>query len=117
MFAAVSERLPAVQQRKDYDAIARDLSREALSQLHAPKVQIVADQATRRILTPGIIDEIAKDLKVEVSLGDVLPRGLGVVAQTVDQHLQFDNTLETRLARMKSALRAPVYDILVGEAK
>ncbi len=117
VFTAVAERLPAVPERKDYDTIARGLAREALSQLHAPKVQLLADAATRRVLTSAVIDKIAKELEVDVSLGDVLPRGLGVVAQTDDQHLQFDNTLETRLARLKSALRAPVYDILVGDAK
>jgi vacuolar-type H+-ATPase subunit E/Vma4 len=117
VFAAASERLSSVQQRKDYEAIARRLAGEALSQLHSPKAQIVADEATRHVLTRHVLDEIAKDLQMDVSVGDVLPRGLGVVAQTVDEHLQFDNTLETRLARMQTTLRAAVYGILIGEAK
>jgi len=38
-----------------------------------------------------------------------------VIVQTPDGHLNFDNTLETRLARMQNPLRADVFRLLTGE--
>ena len=36
--------------------------------------------------------------------------------ETPDGHRRYDNTLETRLARMKDDLRTPIYHILMGDA-
>ena len=117
VFAAVSERLPAVQQRKDYQEIARGLAHEAASQLHAKKVELIVDEATRKVLTTAVIDALSKELQAEVSLGEPLKEGSGVMARAGDGHLNFDNTLETRLARLQGALRSAVYHLLTGEAK
>ena len=117
VFTAVSRRLPTVQQRKDYPEIARGLAREAVSQLHSGKVQLRVDEATRKVLTAGVMDELSKELQVEISLGESLEKGSGVIAYTTDGHLNFDNTLETRLAQLQGSLRAAVYHILAGEAK
>ncbi len=53
---------------------------------------------------------------VRLRAGEPLARGTGVVLETPDGHRRYDNTLETRLARMQDGLRAPVYHILMGEA-
>ena len=117
VFAAVSQRLPTVQQRKDYPEIARGLAREAVSQLHSGKVALRVDEATRKALAAQVIAELSRELQAEVSLGESLQKGSGVIAHTTDGHLNFDNTLETRLARLQGNLRAAVYHILAGEAK
>jgi vacuolar-type H+-ATPase subunit E/Vma4 len=117
VFVAAAEQLPALQQRKDYQEIARGLAHEAASQLHAKKVELVVDEGTRKVLTAQVIDELSKALQAEVSLGEPLQRGIGVIARAADGHLNFDNTFETRLARMQGALRSAVYHILAGEAK
>lgn len=59
---------------------------------------------------------MSKELNITIRLGEPLKRGLGVMVETQDGHRQFDNTLETRLRRMKETLRSPVYHILMGEA-
>lgn len=117
VFAAVSQRLPTIRQRKDYAEIARGLAREAVSQLHSGKVELHADEATRKALTGPVVAELSGELQAEVSLGESLQKGTGVIAHTTDGHLNFDNTLETRLARLQGSLRAAVYHILAGEAK
>jgi vacuolar-type H+-ATPase subunit E/Vma4 len=117
VFAAVSERLPALQERADYQEIARGLAREAVSQLHANKAELIVDEATRKVLTAPVINELSRELHAEVSLGEPLQKGSGVIARTVDGHLNFDNTFETRLARLQGALRSAVHHILAGEAK
>jgi vacuolar-type H+-ATPase subunit E/Vma4 len=50
VFAAVSLRLPTIQQHKDYPEIALGLAREAVSQLHSGKVELRVDEATRKAL-------------------------------------------------------------------
>lgn len=100
----------------DYPEIARRLAREAVEMLGADEVLVRADLATRRVLDDGALAELAQELGVRLSTGESLNRGTGVVVETADGHRRYDNTLETRLARMRDALRAPVYRILAGEA-
>jgi vacuolar-type H+-ATPase subunit E/Vma4 len=53
---------------------------------------------------------------VQLQAGPVFDQGIGVIVETMDGHLQFDNTLETRLSRMQNSLRARVYELLTGES-
>jgi vacuolar-type H+-ATPase subunit E/Vma4 len=117
VFDAVQQRLSAVQQWTDYSQIVRQLSNEAVAQLGAPSARIRADERTRAILADGMLAEIASQLGVELEMGEPLQRGTGVTAETVDGHRQYDNTLEARLSRLRSALRAPVYHLLMGESQ
>ncbi len=116
VFAAARAQLAAVQRRKDYPQIADQLLREAVTHLGADSVQVHADAATRRLLTQERLAKISKDLKVKLSLKGQLKTGIGLVVQTEDGRMQYDNTLETRLSRLENALRSPVYHILMGEA-
>ena len=116
VFDAVQQRLSAVQQWTDYRQIVRRLSNEAVAQLGASSARIRADERTRAILADGMLAEIASQLGVELELGGPLQRGTGVTAETLDGHRRYDNTLEARLSRLRSVLRAPVYHLLMGES-
>ena len=83
--------------------------------MHSSSAEILADAETRKVLTSAVLEEVGRELEVQASLGKVLEAGTGVIAQAADGHLQFDNTLETRLARLQGGLRAAVFHILVGE--
>ncbi len=115
VYSAARGQLKDLPGGKDYDQVARTLLREALFQLKAPKAIVHADAATSAKLTPQVRDEISKELKTEVVMGKPLDTGLGVIVETEDGHLKFDNTLETRLARLQSGLRSSVYRLLMGE--
>jgi len=116
VFDAVEQRLSAVQQWTDYSQIVRQLAKEAVAQLGAPSARIRADERTQAILADGMLAEIAGQLGGELELGEPRQRGTGVSAETVDGHRQYDNTLEARLSRLRSGLRAPVYHLLMGES-
>jgi vacuolar-type H+-ATPase subunit E/Vma4 len=116
VFDAVRQRLSAVQQWTDYGQIVRQLSNEAVAQLGAPSARIRADERTRAMLADGMLAEIASQAGVELELGEPLQRGTGVIAETVDRHRRYDNTLEARLSRLRGALRAPAYHLLMGES-
>jgi vacuolar-type H+-ATPase subunit E/Vma4 len=115
-FEAVRQQLPAVQQRADYDQIARHLLREALIHLGADTAQIRADEQTLTLLTDQMLAGVSKELGVQAQLGTPLKQGTGVIVETVHGHRQYDNTLETRLSRLQNVLRSPVYHLLMGES-
>jgi vacuolar-type H+-ATPase subunit E/Vma4 len=115
VFEAAKQKLPNLQKRSDYNKLAEQLLREALVQLKANKARVQADEVTRKILSNGTLEALSKELNAELTMGDVLEEGLGVVVDASDGHLHFDNTLETRLRRLQSSLRSSVYHVLMGE--
>lgn len=115
VFAEVKKQLDAVKKRPDYDAIAALLLREALTQLRVDKAEIRADESTQKALKKGALDEIAKELKGEFTIGGGLEEGTGVVVDASGGKIHYDNTLETRLSRLQNTLRASVYKVLMGE--
>ena len=59
--------------------------------------------------------ELSKELKIQLSVGKTLDEGTGIVVDADNGRLHYDNTLETRLSRLQSALRSSVYHVLMGE--
>lgn len=116
VFEAARQRLPAVQQWTDYDKIVRQLIREAAARLGADAVRIRADAQTQKLLPDDVLAGLSEELGVQLQLGATLERGVGVMAETVDGHRQYDNTLQARLSRQQDALRSPVYRLLMGES-
>jgi len=115
VFEEVKKQLDTVKNRPDYDAIAALLLREALTQLRVKKAEVKADESTQKALKKGALDEISKELKGEFSLAGTLDEGTGIMVDTVDGKIHYDNTLETRLSRLQNTLRSSVYKVLMGE--
>jgi vacuolar-type H+-ATPase subunit E/Vma4 len=116
VFQEATKQLSSVPQWSDYGEIAQALLREALMQLRAGEVEVRADAATLALLTDAVLDGIANEMKVTIKKGKALERGTGVIVEAENGHLKYDNTLDVRLARMQSALRSPIYHLLMGEA-
>jgi vacuolar-type H+-ATPase subunit E/Vma4 len=116
VFSAARQQLPSVQQWSDYDKIVLSLLREALQQLKASDVLVRADKHTQKYLTDQALKEISKELNVTIKLGKPLEQGTGVIVETSDGHVMYDNTLETRISRLQNTLRSPIYRILIGES-
>jgi vacuolar-type H+-ATPase subunit E/Vma4 len=117
VFEAAAEKVAAVQKSDDYEKTAQRLLREAVVQLGANVVKVHADQATGKFITHSLIGNLSRELNIKIHIDTPLAKGTGVVVETEDGHRQYDNTLETRLKRMRDTLRAPVYHILMGDAK
>ena len=115
VFDAARQKLSSIQKRSDYDQIAAQFLREALIQLKADQAEIRADDATLKSLKAQTLEQISKELNARISVGKALESGLGVVVDTSKGRLHYDNTLETRLNRLQSALRSAVYHVLMGE--
>lgn len=115
VFNAAKEKLSGLQKRPDYDRIAGELLREAITQLKVDQAEVRADAATQKILTDQALGKLSKELKTNLSVGKSLDAGAGIVVDADHGRLHFDNTLETRLSRMQAALRSAVYHVLMGE--
>ncbi len=114
-FSTARQQLSLLQQGSDYGQIARRLLQEALAQLGVKELRLRMDPLTRKMLTDEVLAQAAREAGVQVQPGPALERGLGVIAETLDGHRQFDNTLEARLLRLQDSLRMPVYHLLKGE--
>ncbi len=115
VFLSVREKIPSVQQWNNYEEIAMDLIKEALLHLKDYPVQVRVDSTVKKLVSQEKLDQLAAELGAQVTGYGDLSQGTGVIVETADGHLNFDNTLETRLVRMQNSLRAPVYHILMGE--
>jgi len=85
-------------------------------QLRSKRAHVRADKVVLKMLENGVLEKISTELNVPLKLGTPLHKGTGVVVETPDGHINYDNTLETRLARLQNSLRSPVYHILMGES-
>jgi vacuolar-type H+-ATPase subunit E/Vma4 len=108
--------MATVQQWTDYDQIVREWVREAVSYLGSETARIRADEHTHGILAGGALGELSKEMDAQLQLGEPLAHGLGIVAETIDGHLRYANTLEARLERWQDKLRGPAYRLLMGES-
>jgi vacuolar-type H+-ATPase subunit E/Vma4 len=116
VFDTAEQRLSSVLRGSDYRQTAQRLFKEALLQLGSDTAMVRADEETLKTLSTSVIENVSKEMQMQIKLGDPLEKGLGVIAETEDGHRQYDNTLETRLKRMQDTLRSSVYRILMGEA-
>lgn len=116
VFQTAQEQLPTVEEWGDYEEIALRLMREAVVQLRSKKATVRANKAVANLLADGVLEKISTELNVPLKMGTSLKKGTGVVVETPDGHINYDNTLETRLARLQNSLRSAVYHILMGES-
>jgi len=115
VFEAAHIQLGSVSQWKDYDQVALQLAREAVTHLGAHEARIRADSVTRQHLAEPALGALSRELGVQLTLDGNLEHGLGVVVETTDGRMHYDNTFETRLARLRGSLRSAVHHILMGE--
>jgi V/A-type H+-transporting ATPase subunit E len=116
VFQTAHQQLATVQKSTDYQKTVEGLLREALTQLGVEQAVIHADAVTQKLLGDGLLEKVARDMKVKAKLGEPLKQGTGLIVETEDGRRQYDNTLETRLGRLQDTLRSPVYHLLMGEA-
>ncbi len=116
VFAEARQQLASILEWPDYAQIARRLVHEAAGRLEADELLIRADERTMQVLSDEVLADLEEEVGVHLRIGEPLTQGNGVIVVTPDGHRSYDNTLETRMARMQDGLRAPVYHILMGEA-
>ena len=116
VFVESLQQVPSIQKWADYSQLSQQLLQEAVEMLKSDTLLVRVDPKTRDFITDPILTALSKKWNVKLSFGKPLEQGVGVMVETADGHLIYDNTLETRLTRVQNSLRAPVYHILMGES-
>ena len=112
VFDEVRRQVEAARKRPDFAAIAALLARESLTQLKVTEAEIHADAVTQKALK---LDELSSELGGKFTFGKPLEEGTGVVVSAAGGKLHYDNTLDTRLNRLRGSLRSSVYKVLMGD--
>ncbi len=115
VFEAARNQLQGVQQRSDFPDIARALLRDGLVQMKANKVIIRADPTTMKQFNKDYLGDLSRELKVQIEVGEPLDKGIGVIIDSDNKRIHYDNTLDNRLNQLQYILRAPVHHLLMGE--
>jgi vacuolar-type H+-ATPase subunit E/Vma4 len=115
VFTEAEQRIPSIPERPEYGSIVRRLVREASDRLSSDAVRIRADERTRKLFTDAWLESISKETAVGMQPGPALAEGTGVIVETADGHRQYNNTLETRLDRMRNRLRSAAFRLLEGK--
>ncbi len=115
-FAKARLQLTTIPERPDYADIVRRLISEAATYMGDETFVVQADAATDRVLDQALLEDLAHQLNVHLERGPQLEEGIGIVLTTPDGHRRYDNTLETRLARIQDDVRTAVFHILAGDA-
>lgn len=116
VYSSALKELSTIQHRSDYEEISQGLLKEALSQIKTNEVRIHVDPQTQAVLSQKFLDDLSKELNVQIEIGKPLDHGTGVIAESTNGRIQFDNTLESRLQRMWNGLRSSAHRILMGDA-
>jgi vacuolar-type H+-ATPase subunit E/Vma4 len=139
MFSRAAEQLAEFDRRPDYAEVVEGLVIDAVLQTglaQPPDPQtaeyrgeqvslvILADEAAQRILDEATLRRLGEEVGCELALAHEPlpqepggPRPLGVEVRSGNGHLRYDNTLQVRLGRMRGALRASTFRILMGEPR
>ncbi|NWG07437.1 MAG: hypothetical protein HXY35_12210 [Chloroflexi bacterium] len=115
VFDTARERLSTIQKRADYDKLAAQLLKEAVTQLNAETAEVRADEVTERFLKSSVAEKVSRELNAKITFGKPLESGTGLVVDAAGGRLHYDNTLESRLTRLQNSLRSAVYQVLMGE--
>jgi len=115
VFAKAAEQLSHPEAIDDYPNLVPGLIADAAAHITGVDTLIVhADAYTAGLVDKSVLDQLATDLGISLTLGEMLRGGVGVVVTSGDGRLRYDNTLGTRLERMRPALRPLVYRVLIG---
>ncbi|MGC9469303.1 MAG: V-type ATP synthase subunit E [Anaerolineae bacterium] len=97
----------------DYEAVVEDLVTDAVSHMgNVEAFTIHADELAAELLRNHVLERLEEETGLTMSLGETLTGEIGILVESQDGRLRYDNTLSARLARLRPALRTPVYRIL-----
>jgi V/A-type H+-transporting ATPase subunit E len=117
VFTEAADRLSDVDRLAAYEDVLEDLIQDAVRHLAGQAELVVrADVRARESLDASRLARLRELTGCALSLGETLaPPAVGVVVQSPDGRVRYDNTLQTRLGRMRSSLRPAVYRTLMGD--
>ncbi|NLS80182.1 MAG: hypothetical protein GXY76_23335 [Chloroflexi bacterium] len=119
VFTRARERLGELRQAPDYKQVVLALVRDGVAKLgEPPEATVRLSASDAGLLTEADLAALAADWRgrVKLSLGTAAEISGGAVIEAGGGHREYDNSFEHRLAELRAALRAEVYQLLQGAA-
>ena len=115
-FEEAMKKLKAASENQGYEKVLRALVLEALDQVGGESFVLHSNSRDQKTLKK-IAETISKERNVKISI-DASPFEKtvgGVVVNSSDGYVTFDNTFEARLERLKPSLRKQIAQIFTGQ--
>ena len=90
---------------KEYLSALPKIVTEAIEKIQIDQVILRFDKHSDQLIDDRQLVEIAETTGISLRRGEILTKHHGVIAESVDGRLSFENTLEARLERKKPPLR------------
>ena len=117
VFESVKDGIPILVNKTKYAQFLPGLVKEAVLNLETDQAVLHFDTVSRGLINESDIEIIGDEIKTQLTVGDDIYQGNGVIVTDRDGHRVYDNTLQTRLERDKELLRAKIFRILMEETK
>jgi V/A-type H+-transporting ATPase subunit E len=113
VFSKVREELSDLDKSKEYPEILSNLIVEAATSIGGNEIILYCRKEDSKILTQEFLKKLSKKLNCKLTLAsESINATGGVIARSVDGKIEVDNTLETRMERLKEDLRSTAARIL-----
>jgi V/A-type H+-transporting ATPase subunit E len=119
VFDTALKQLQELRHTKAYRNALRRLTAEAAAALAGGELRVSANREDLALLDDVFLEQISQGLKPKTTLtrGEILREiDGGVIVETPDGRIRYDNTFSGRLERMRGDLRTEVYRILTRSA-
>ena len=115
-FEEAMKKLKAASESQDYEKVLRALVLEALDQVGGESFVLHSNSRDQKTLKK-IAEMVSKEKNVKISIdASPLEKTIGgVVVNSSDGYVTFDNTFEARLERLKPSLRKQIAQIFSGQ--
>jgi V/A-type H+-transporting ATPase subunit E len=115
-FEKVKERLGILRKDKDYRHLINEILEECISAMDSNEIVIECNEKDLGVISEEIQNVSKKSDKVKLSLSDRSINVIGGIrAKSADGSMTYDNTLDSRIERLKPLIRKDIVQMLRGE--
>jgi V/A-type H+-transporting ATPase subunit E len=115
VFEEAHKQLAQTASTENYRDILRELIKEGVASV-GEDVEVLCRPEDEELLKGGILKDLSRELGVDITLsGEKIDSIGGVVVRAKSGRVEVNNTFETRLQRMKEALRSRIAKVLFTE--
>jgi V/A-type H+-transporting ATPase subunit E len=115
-FQKVKERLSLLRKDKDYRRLIDEILEDCISAIDSDELIIECNEKDLGVVTEEIQNLSKKSNNVKLSLSDRSINVIGGIrAKSADGSMTYDNTLDSRIERLKPLIRRDIAQMLRGE--
>ncbi|HEY9386310.1 MAG TPA: V-type ATP synthase subunit E family protein [Nitrososphaeraceae archaeon] len=115
-FEKAKERLGVLRKDKDYRHLINEILEECISAMDSNEIVIECNEKDLGVVSEEIKNVSKKNAKVKLSLSNTSINVIGGIrAKSGDGSMTYDNTVDSRIERLKPLIRKDIVQMLRGE--